>query len=506
MSDPDPEHDIEQWTSILGVREWVDKKAYKECKKCGKGFYKGHQHHCRGCGEMFCSQCTSKFHVPEHLIGKEKKGPARMCFDCRDKCLMEREKSQGDVLTERKLALQYTVDPDSKRTFIHPPLKYLDPKLFDTCGVCRAKIKSLLPCASCGDAVCDDCLSGDVDLPKSFKPPKGNSACKLCKQCRFYYFSGAQFVVAPPRPDPDWAGIRSVAPKGADAYGSFENDPNSKFLKESAMKSVRKTSGKSSRKKTANQSTKALSGVNFNGPSTPTSPNSVAATFDGSSKVLRPSISFKAIGQDHAAASPVGNNSRVSPTAGAPSPAKTLRTNESSKPPIVSPKPTINLGKESKAALVSTGKAPVVTPLMVRWEGEQKDVGLIDVKDGENLQSLFHKIKVLIPSLGDGNFSFSHNGIPIRSEHWALVEAKKLFPIVHLKRGVYDYLRRSQPELSGVAIADFEAETNAMLSLKKAQNVSLVKYDQSSKWWYGCLLDRSKFGWFPQDRVKILEQ
>jgi hypothetical protein len=53
MSEPDQDHEIEQWTSTLGVPEWVDKKAYKKCKKCEVSFSKGHQHHCRGCGEMF---------------------------------------------------------------------------------------------------------------------------------------------------------------------------------------------------------------------------------------------------------------------------------------------------------------------------------------------------------------------------------------------------------------------------------------------------------------------
>jgi len=78
--------------------------------------------------------------------------------------------------------------------------------------------------------------------------------------------------------------------------------------------------------------------------------------------------------------------------------------------------------------------------------------------------------------------------------------------VVFLKEGTYDYLRRAQPEQLGIVTFDFDAENSSMLSLRKDQNILLVKFDLSGKWWFGYSADRSQYGWFPQDRVKVVEQ
>eukprot|EP00475_Leptophrys_vorax_P029999 TRINITY_DN4455_c0_g1_i1.p1 TRINITY_DN4455_c0_g1~~TRINITY_DN4455_c0_g1_i1.p1 ORF type:complete len:511 (-),score=103.84 TRINITY_DN4455_c0_g1_i1:791-2323(-) len=509
MSDPDQDHEIEQWTSILGLPTWVDKKAYRNCKKCDKGFSKGHQHHCRGCGEMFCSQCTSKFHIPEHLIGKDKKGPTRICFSCRDKCLMEREKSQGDVLTDRRMYLQYVLDPESGRKFIHPPLGFVDISAQEKCGVCGSKTKNLSHCCACGDAVCDECQTNDTDVPGAFRTPKGKSS-NLCKQCRFYHFDGATFVITPPSPDPEWAGIRAAAadvvhnssigyPMDADEKNPLVSSmrQSTQLLQDAAViaNNRKTTTNKNTVKKktssiTSSQSTRRLSEMKGAQPA--------SGKISDSSRMIRPSISFKAIEAEFSAISP-SSPSHSNGSRGSPSLDKTVSS------PVAgnTTRPTF----ERPPSTSQPASKPITTiPLSIRWEGQTRDVAVLEVRDGDNLQQLFNKLKLIAPELSNGNFSFCHNGVPIRSEHWKLVESKKLFPVLHLKEGTYDYLRRAQPEMLGVVTFDFDAENSTMLSLRKDQNILLVKFDLSSKWWFGYSADRSQYGWFPQDRVKVVDQ
>jgi hypothetical protein len=42
-----------------------------------EAFARGHQHHCRLCGQMFCSRCTGKYHLPPRFEKKKKKGAQR---------------------------------------------------------------------------------------------------------------------------------------------------------------------------------------------------------------------------------------------------------------------------------------------------------------------------------------------------------------------------------------------------------------------------------------------
>lgn len=46
---------------------------------------------CRLCGHLFCSQCTNKYHVPSEFNLKNKPGPSRVCYGCRDQCLDRRQ-------------------------------------------------------------------------------------------------------------------------------------------------------------------------------------------------------------------------------------------------------------------------------------------------------------------------------------------------------------------------------------------------------------------------------
>ena len=78
------------------VPRWVDEKSYNNCKSCAAkmdGFLtKKDKHHCRLCGQMFCSACTQKYNLPLIYRVKNKDGPARVCMSCVDGCLAEKAK------------------------------------------------------------------------------------------------------------------------------------------------------------------------------------------------------------------------------------------------------------------------------------------------------------------------------------------------------------------------------------------------------------------------------
>lgn len=47
------------------VQEWKNEKTSKTCYFCKMAFKAGKQHNCRLCGELVCSACTGKYHLPE---------------------------------------------------------------------------------------------------------------------------------------------------------------------------------------------------------------------------------------------------------------------------------------------------------------------------------------------------------------------------------------------------------------------------------------------------------
>ncbi|MES1913811.1 MAG: hypothetical protein MHM6MM_005966 [Cercozoa sp. M6MM] len=62
--------------------DWVELDSYSDCWECHARFG-GHPYHCRLCGEMFCSTCTLKEPLPDAFCKKGKKGPVRVCGECR---------------------------------------------------------------------------------------------------------------------------------------------------------------------------------------------------------------------------------------------------------------------------------------------------------------------------------------------------------------------------------------------------------------------------------------
>lgn len=68
-------------TSVIRPPDWVPDSDRTECSKCKMSFTLTHRrHHCRGCGEIFCSDCCGFwFQLP---IDFHATGPERACLEC----------------------------------------------------------------------------------------------------------------------------------------------------------------------------------------------------------------------------------------------------------------------------------------------------------------------------------------------------------------------------------------------------------------------------------------
>lgn len=195
MADLDPDRLIYEWTNHYNVPKWVPENAYSKCKHCDSGLKSGHRHHCRLCGEMFCSACTNKFHLPINFHGpkKHKTGPVRVCFGCRDSCLAEKKKAED---AKRGYNPEYT--QEDKTVYIWPP-EWEDDKSYQSCPKCRKKGGKSHNCRACGKLFCSDCTS-KIPLPPYFekKQHKAGEPMRVCNDCRFKIVGGAKLVEKPP--------------------------------------------------------------------------------------------------------------------------------------------------------------------------------------------------------------------------------------------------------------------------------------------------------------------
>lgn len=80
---------------------WLEKFNFRSCPKCNNKD-KSNIHNCRVCGLLYCEKCTSKMDLPACFEKKHKKGPARVCDDCRHKILI------GWKLTDKPTFAQQT--------------------------------------------------------------------------------------------------------------------------------------------------------------------------------------------------------------------------------------------------------------------------------------------------------------------------------------------------------------------------------------------------------------
>lgn len=64
--------------ALKSNRQWLKDDACEACKKCDKGFsFTVRKHHCRQCGNIFCSECSAF----QAVVASHKK-PVRVCESC----------------------------------------------------------------------------------------------------------------------------------------------------------------------------------------------------------------------------------------------------------------------------------------------------------------------------------------------------------------------------------------------------------------------------------------
>jgi hypothetical protein len=159
----------------------------------------------------------------------------------------------------------------------------------------------------------------------------------------------------------------------------------------------------------------------------------------------------------------------------------------------------------------NSAASATVTRLQIRWDTSPEPIAVVEVTKGESLLVLYSKLVKLIPTLKKTWFGFLYQGVPIRSELWELIEAKKFEPVVVIKEGFYDFVRRTQVGSIGIALYDFymepkeEAKEFVTLSFHQGDTVVILKHEKDSAWWYGCMTDRMQYGWFPSNRVHIVK-
>lgn len=443
----DPGHQIELWTKSFKIPRWVDKKDYMNCRQCKKKFTRSHQHHCRLCGHMFCSVCTGKYHVPKALKVKDKSGPTRVCFGCVEKALIERERKSKDVLNQRKVQLNITIDRDI--LIIHPPLMTLDPSEFYSCGLCGLKTsKSSLNCSACGDVMCDDCLTNDVRVPKDFPLPPGSHSHKLCRSCRFITFSGASFINEPPAHDATYAGIKAAAQKRAIEEAKESMVESESSINETSRSFVSPKSPKSSRTLTSSHRSLVLQNASL----------------------FRQTLANITIYETNNVVTPKRNHDSFS---------------------------------------ASFKASRDVIGIHIRWWGSEVDIAIIDVVLEETLLSVYSKLVAALPALKDVWVCFVYNGLPICPEHWDLIPARYFEPILCLKQGIYDFHKRFATGKIAIASHDYEndeLESSNVLSIKKGELIAVLKSDTSEGWWYGYNLASNKNGWFPHNRIRLASE
>jgi len=211
MTDPDPNREIFGYTSHIPVPTWVEKNAYNACKQCSTKFSSmkeaTKQHHCRLCGEMFCGNCTGKYHIPLEYERKGKLGATRVCIGCRDSCLAEREKEfaassaskrhvlHAEDLDSTDMQKRSSASPSHSSTMeIRPPDHWEDVATYKSCGKCHKK-GSGRPhnCRCCGQLYCEDC-STKRQLPKGFERKAKSGPSRVCHICNFKILGGAKLI------------------------------------------------------------------------------------------------------------------------------------------------------------------------------------------------------------------------------------------------------------------------------------------------------------------------
>jgi hypothetical protein len=202
-NDPDPDKLIYLWQEGIPVPVWMPNES-GVCFTCTDKLTVGSRHHCRLCGENFCSQCTGLYYVQKQF--QRSKGdadaPTRVCWGCRDACLEKRDQ-MAQAKQPRKKRMRIRKDASGK-VFIHSPSDHARNKQDTQCFSCRAPFNNSsslngpkpFTCRVCGEIVCHNCSTKAMPLPPSFRKAhlKANAKkkCRVCNECRYLIIRGAQ--------------------------------------------------------------------------------------------------------------------------------------------------------------------------------------------------------------------------------------------------------------------------------------------------------------------------
>ncbi|SPR00929.1 FYVE-type domain-containing protein [Plasmodiophora brassicae] len=205
-----PQKLILGWMGHLVAPVWVDKKAYNACYHCNVKFSYSHQHHCRLCGHMYCSMCTAKYMVNSQFKRKDKEGPDRVCFGCRDQCMERRAKF---VKNEPPLHPQMVTYTDKAGVMhIYPPV-WVKAGSYANCKLCYGALTSgnTHHCRVCGDMFDNECTI-KMEVPPMFKKKMKKGPARVCIECRYQIMGGA---ILDEGPAPPLLTAPSAKPAGA---------------------------------------------------------------------------------------------------------------------------------------------------------------------------------------------------------------------------------------------------------------------------------------------------
>nr|XP_034175309.1 zinc finger FYVE domain-containing protein 1-like [Osmia lignaria]XP_034175310.1 zinc finger FYVE domain-containing protein 1-like [Osmia lignaria]XP_034175311.1 zinc finger FYVE domain-containing protein 1-like [Osmia lignaria] len=157
---------------------WRPNNEIKHCHKCKTIFGSTDtKHHCRACGEGFCSQCSSK---TKCVPFRNWHTPVRVCDICYNKDTNSNEETteSSDDVSARKVSEQVVSTLSAvgsvlnySKSFIKDtvrPSYWIPDSEVVSCCICYQNFSAALPlhhCRDCGRGVCQDCSQHRKPVP-----------------------------------------------------------------------------------------------------------------------------------------------------------------------------------------------------------------------------------------------------------------------------------------------------------------------------------------------------
>lgn len=190
------------------------------CVHCSSKLGFSRHKSCGICGHGFCGKCTGYYILPEKFLKNTQKNISRVCFTCRNECyrlqfryvfgedsswneaildgLDQEKKTFIEGLPRRKLMVRSF---DSDTVYVHPCGWRVD-KHYECCFLCDGKFKRKnYNCRLCGELFCIECTTKVTGIPFQFDKKGKIGAYRVCNECRYHLYQGAQPNVEVPQPE-----------------------------------------------------------------------------------------------------------------------------------------------------------------------------------------------------------------------------------------------------------------------------------------------------------------